>query len=223
MAAEAKDGGPAPPPLAPSLSGSQRISVVGAHAPKLRGSDTLSRRASFSIEHSFELIAAESCEELALQLVTCAAAENIALRYHPTEWKTFSDGTDNILIGGFSPINYIRNSHVIFLANFKDNATMLSQYHAMVTLCESFVESLTIILPYYPHGTMERVVQEGRVVRTCDTRLAWGLVFICVALRCVALRCVARVGRVRTRPFTQHSAAENPHRRLITGSPTAAP
>jgi phosphoribosylpyrophosphate synthetase len=35
--------------------------------------------------------------------------------------------------------------------------------NALVTLCESFILSLTIALPYYPHGTMERVEREGEV------------------------------------------------------------
>lgn len=33
----------------------------------------------------------------------------------------------------------------------------------MIMLLQSFIESLTIILPYYPVGTMERVIKEGQV------------------------------------------------------------
>lgn len=32
-----------------------------------------------------------------------------------------------------------------------------------ITLLQSFIESLTVVLPYYPVGTMERVVTEGQV------------------------------------------------------------
>lgn len=40
----------------------------------------------------------------------------------------------------------------------------------MICLLQYFVESLTVVLPYYPTGTMERVVKEGQVclcVRAC--------------------------------------------------------
>ncbi|CAN0513347.1 unnamed protein product, partial [Ectocarpus sp. 8 AP-2014] len=33
----------------------------------------------------------------------------------------------------------------------------------MICLLQYFVESLTVVLPYYPTGTMERVVKEGQV------------------------------------------------------------
>ncbi len=35
--------------------------------------------------------------------------------------------------------------------------------HALIVLCESFVRTLTVFLPFYPHGTMERVVKEGQI------------------------------------------------------------
>lgn len=48
-----------------------------------------------------------------------------------------------------------------------DDATLkdaiLSQFQALVVLCESFIESMTILLPFYPMGTMERVLKEGQV------------------------------------------------------------
>jgi len=40
----------------------------------------------------------------------------------------------------------------------------------MICLLQYFVESLTVVLPYYPTGTMERVVKEGQVrccIHTC--------------------------------------------------------
>lgn len=36
----------------------------------------------------------------------------------------------------------------------------------MICLLQYFVESLTVVLPYYPTGTMERVVKEGQVRAT---------------------------------------------------------
>lgn len=82
---------------------------------------------------------------------------------HTTMWGKFPDGTDNIEIGGFQPTNRISGEHVMFLASFHNNDVTLSQFSVMVTLLQSFVESLTVVLPFYPVGTMERVTREGQV------------------------------------------------------------
>jgi len=88
--------------------------------------------------------------------------------YHETHWGKFADGTDEIEIGGFHPENHIRGEHVLFLASFHSNDATLSQFHVLNSLCESFIETLTVVLPYYPTGTMERVTKEG-VVATAST------------------------------------------------------
>ena len=44
----------------------------------------------------------------------------------------------------------------------------MSQFHVLTMLGESFARSLTILLPFYPTGTMERTVEEG-VVATANT------------------------------------------------------
>jgi len=84
-------------------------------------------------------------------------------QYKPSKWEKFPDGTDHIMLGGFSPQNEVRGNHILFLASFSSNDVTLAQYYALVAICESFVESLTILLPYYPTGTMERVLVEGEV------------------------------------------------------------
>ncbi|RYY84444.1 hypothetical protein EON63_09250 [archaeon] len=83
--------------------------------------------------------------------------------YHPTQWKKFPDGTDNIEIGGFRPFNYIAGENILFLASFHNNDVTLSQFSVMITLLQSFISSLTVVLPFYPVGTMERIIQEGQV------------------------------------------------------------
>jgi hypothetical protein len=57
------------------------------------------------------------------------------------------------------PVNRISGEHVLFLASFHNNDVTLSQFSVMVTLLQSFIESLTVVLPFYPVGTMERVVR----------------------------------------------------------------
>lgn len=112
-------------------------------------------------EKFYNVLAAPLCERKGRQL-EAAAPERF--RFFPSRWEKFSDsGTDKIELGGFTPMNHIRGSHVLFLADFHSNDAVLSQVNALVTLCESFILSLTIALPYYPHGTMERVDREGEV------------------------------------------------------------
>ena len=82
---------------------------------------------------------------------------------HQSQWEKFSDGTDNIQIGGFHPMNRISGENILMISSFYNNDVTLSQFSVMVTLLQSFIESLTVVLPFYPVGTMERVLQEGQV------------------------------------------------------------
>jgi phosphoribosylpyrophosphate synthetase len=109
---------------------------------------------------AYQIISHPAQEALAHKLVDYDSKK---FTFHPTKWCKFKDGTDNIEVGGFYPQNKIRGQNVIFLASFHDNDSTLSQFHVLEMLCESFVESMTVVLPYYPTGTMERVVQEGQV------------------------------------------------------------
>ena len=83
----------------------------------------------------------------------------------------FKDGTDNIDVGGFFPVNLIRGSNVIFLCSFHNNDAMLSQFHVLNMLCEAFVESITVMLLYYPtgHDTDNTSGQHEGVVATSNT------------------------------------------------------
>lgn len=108
----------------------------------------------------YHIIAAEAVEPLASRM-----EQNYPDRFtfHPTKWNKFPDGTDNIEIGGFSPRNLISGEHILFLASFHNNDVTLSQFQVMICLLQSFIESLTVVLPYSPVGTMERVTREGQV------------------------------------------------------------
>ena len=119
----------------------------------------------------YVVLASEGQESLAQSLQTRWPQH---FNYIPIQWNRFPDNTDNILINGFgSPSknqpNIIRGSNVLFLASFSSNDTIWSQIHVLTTIGESFVDSLTIMLPFFPNGTMERVIEEGRVAtaNTC--------------------------------------------------------
>lgn len=108
----------------------------------------------------YRIIAAEACEDLARRMEESYPER---FTFHETKWHKFPDGTDSIEIGGFTPLNIISGEHVLFLASFHNNDVTLSQFQVMICLLQSFVESLTVVLPYYPVGTMERVTKEGTV------------------------------------------------------------
>lgn len=113
-----------------------------------------------SKEIKYQVIAAPNMEGMAQSLVDLHPDRFL---FHPTNWKKFPDGTDNIEIGGFQPSNHISGENILMLASFHNNDVTLSQFSVMITLLQSFVQSLTVVLPFYPVGTMERVIQEGQV------------------------------------------------------------
>lgn len=84
-------------------------------------------------------------------------------KYIVTEYKKYNDGTDDINILGFSPENEIAGEDILFFASFHSNDVTLSQFSVLIVLLQSFINTLTIVLPYYPVATNERVEYEGHV------------------------------------------------------------
>jgi ribose-phosphate pyrophosphokinase len=108
----------------------------------------------------YQIISVPSMKEIGERLVNKYPTR---FRLHDTKWNKFPDGTDNIEVGGFQPVNRISGENVLMLCSFHNNDITLSQFSVMVTLLQSFIESLTVVLPFYPVGTMERVIKEGQV------------------------------------------------------------
>jgi len=106
---------------------------------------------------AYNIIASPPFEFLAKALESRAPQR---FAYRPTKWGKFKDSQmDDIELGGYAPYNVIRGSNILFLASFDTNDAILSQFQALVALSESFIASLTVILPFYPTGTMERLDQ----------------------------------------------------------------
>ena len=51
----------------------------------------------------------------------------------------------------------IRNKHVAFLASFHNPAVIFEQISVIYALPRLFVGSFTLVLPFFPTGTLERV------------------------------------------------------------------
>lgn len=67
----------------------------------------------------------------------------------------------------------LSGKNVVFVANMLDAATFAMQWDILVVLSESDVASLTVVVSYFPFGTMERVERDRSVVATANTRAAW--------------------------------------------------
>ncbi len=81
------------------------------------------------------------------------------------EWHAFKDGFPDLRI---EHIRSLRDGgQVTFLASFDNPADIFPQLSVIYWLT-NYAQSLRIVLPYFPTGTMERVEEEGKV-STADT------------------------------------------------------
>lgn len=74
-------------------------------------------------------------------------------------WKTFPDGTPKLFVPDVADL---RGAHVIFLMD-PDLAKIFPQYAMIRMLARSGPAKITVILPYFASGTMDRVEEEGEV------------------------------------------------------------
>ncbi|XP_042472728.1 ribose-phosphate pyrophosphokinase 4-like isoform X2 [Zingiber officinale] len=96
------------------------------------------------------------CEELARKV--CDQSDAIQLR--TISWRNFDDGFPNILINN---AHDIRGQHVAFLACFSSPGVIFEQISAIFALPKLFIASFTLVLPFFPTGTFERMEEEGDV------------------------------------------------------------
>jgi phosphoribosylpyrophosphate synthetase len=68
--------------------------------------------------------------------------------------RHFADGFPNLFV---KDATRIRNRHVAFLASFHNPGTIFEQISVIYQLPRMFVGSFTLVLPYFPTGTAERV------------------------------------------------------------------
>ena len=77
-----------------------------------------------------------------------------SLQPAPCGCRSFPDGFPNLFV---RDADKIRNRHVAFLASFQHPATIFEQLSVIYQLPRMFVGSFTLVLPYFPTGTAERV------------------------------------------------------------------
>lgn len=74
--------------------------------------------------------------------------------------RKFDDGFPNLFIQNAQGI---RGQHVAFLASFSSPAVIFEQLSVIYALPKLFVSSFTLVLPFFPTGTSERMEDEGDV------------------------------------------------------------
>ena len=75
-------------------------------------------------------------------------------------WKRFPDGFPDFFI---EDVDAARHRHVAFLLSLPTPASVFEQLAVLMSLSQYPLASLTILLPFFPVGTMERVEYEGQV------------------------------------------------------------
>ncbi|XP_044491855.1 ribose-phosphate pyrophosphokinase 4 [Mangifera indica] len=96
------------------------------------------------------------CEELARKVA--AHSDNITLQ--SINWRNFADGWPNLYINS---AHDIRGQHVAFLASFSSPGVVFEQISVIYALPRLFVASFTLVLPFFPTGSFERMEEEGDV------------------------------------------------------------
>uniref|UniRef100_A0A0D9YEC9 Phosphoribosyltransferase domain-containing protein n=1 Tax=Oryza glumipatula TaxID=40148 RepID=A0A0D9YEC9_9ORYZ len=99
------------------------------------------------------------CEEMR-ELAEQVVARNDDIELRSISWRTFADGFPNLFI---SNAHTIRGRHVAFLASFSSPSVIFEQLSIIYALPKLFISSFTLILPFFPTGTSERMEDEGDV------------------------------------------------------------
>ncbi|GER56019.1 ribose-phosphate pyrophosphokinase [Striga asiatica] len=88
------------------------------------------------------------------------ASESDAIELRSISWGTFEDGFPQLFI---SNAQGVRGQHVAFLASFSSPGVIFEQLSVIYALPKLFVASFTLVLPFFPTGTSERMEDEGDV------------------------------------------------------------
>ena len=83
--------------------------------------------------------------------------------------RSFADGFPNLFV---KDATRIRNRHVAFLASFHNPGTIFEQISVIYQLPRMFCGSFTLVLPYFPTGTAERV-SRSPLAHQCPLAQAW--------------------------------------------------
>ncbi|KAL2319098.1 hypothetical protein Fmac_032974 [Flemingia macrophylla] len=106
------------------------------------------------------------CEDLSHKVAL--QSPNIILQN--IKWRSFADGFPNLFINNAEEL---RGEHVAFLASFSSPTHVFEQLSVIYALFRLFVPSFTLVLPFFPTGSFERMEEEGDVPNVVT--LSWML------------------------------------------------
>eukprot|EP00238_Polyblepharides_amylifera_P010806 CAMPEP_0196585284 /NCGR_PEP_ID=MMETSP1081-20130531/50103_1 /TAXON_ID=36882 /ORGANISM="Pyramimonas amylifera, Strain CCMP720" /LENGTH=372 /DNA_ID=CAMNT_0041906775 /DNA_START=134 /DNA_END=1252 /DNA_ORIENTATION=+ len=115
-------------------------------------------RKEIDISEEVVLFYTEDTRSLAQAISVSEEGPSIALG--TVRWKTFEDGFPNPFV---EDALFLRNRHVAFLASFHSPQVIFEQLSVIYALPRMFVASFTLVLPFFPTGTAERIEDEGEV------------------------------------------------------------
>ncbi|KAJ6805774.1 ribose-phosphate pyrophosphokinase 4 [Iris pallida] len=111
----------------------------------------------------------EKAKKKPIHLFYCAESEDLArniadksdaIQLQSISWRSFADGFPNLFINN---AHDIRGQHVAFLASFSSPAVIFEQISVIFALPKLFIASFTLVLPFFPTGSFERMEEEGDV------------------------------------------------------------
>lgn len=76
------------------------------------------------------------------------------------KWGEFESGMPNIFI---EEVHRLQPAHVLLLLNMRQKEILLDEMSLLYAIPRYGCRSLTVLLPFFPTGTMERVDREGEV------------------------------------------------------------
>lgn len=100
------------------------------------------------------------CVESAELARKVASHSQHLIQLQSINWRSFDDGFPNLFINN---AHDIRGEHVAFLASFSSPVVIFEQLSVIFALPRLFVASFTLVLPFFPTGSFERMEEEGDV------------------------------------------------------------
>lgn len=121
------------------------------------------------------------CPQMDLMVGRIVAAHGSVIVTGQIDWNYFQDGWPDFRII-MEHENSLRGSDVAFLASFREAGDVFKQCAVMSAIHAYQARSLTIILPFFPTGTMDRPDKRGRVVTAKSLARALSAIPCCIGL-----------------------------------------
>ncbi|XP_010491780.1 PREDICTED: ribose-phosphate pyrophosphokinase 3, chloroplastic [Camelina sativa] len=138
------------------LSNGDPISLINPNSSSISMAAAAASESGAKCSKRVCLFHSDETRDLAERIVS----QSDCIELRSINWKKFDDGFPNLFIQNAQGI---RGQHVAFLASFSSPAVIFEQLSVIYALPKLFVSSFTLVLPFFPTGTSERMEDEGDV------------------------------------------------------------